>query len=160
MKKSQLYSQIFIYVLAIFLTTLILVYGYNAVDSFRKRTDQLSCLKFQNDLRNAIQSIYSDYGSVKKKDLQLCGTYTRVCFVESITQPSIPANIDPILKDNILSNTGKNVFFLEKTAKESFYGGKISVDPDILCIKASNNRISLRLEGRGDYALLSEWSLS
>ena len=160
MKKAQLYSQIFIYILTIFLTAIILVYGYNAVDNFRKRADQLACLKFQNDLKNAIQSIYSDYGSVKKKELQLCGTYTRVCFVESIAQPTIPANADPIIKDSILSKTGKNVFFLEKTTKESFYAGKISVDPDILCITASNNNINLRLEGRGDYALLSQWSES
>lgn len=158
MRKAQIYSQIFIYILTIFLTAVILVYGYKAIENFRKRADQLACLKFQNELKNAIESIYSDYGSVKKKDLQLCSPYTKVCFVESLSQPTIPANADPIIKDSILSKTGKNVFFLEKSAKESFQAGKISVDPDILCIKASNNIISLRLEGRGEYALLSEWS--
>ena len=145
MRHSQLYSQIFIYVLTIFLTAIILVYGYNTIDNFRKRSDQLSCLKFQNDLKNAIQSIYSDYGSVKKKDLQLCGSYNQVCFIESVAQPTIPANVDPIIKDSIQSNTGKNVFFIDKTAKDPFYAGKISVDPDILCIRASNNRISIRI---------------
>lgn len=158
MKNSQLYGQIFIYVLTIFLTAIILTYGYSAVGNFRKRAEQLSCLKFQNDLKNAVQSIYSDYGSVRKKELQLCGDYTKVCFVESLAQPNMPANVDPIIKDSILSKTGKNVFFLEKTAKESFYAGKISVDPDILCVKAIENKISLRLEGRGSYAVLSEWS--
>lgn len=158
MKNSQLYGQIFIYVLTIFLTAVILAYGYSAVGNFRKRAEQLSCLKFQNDLKNAVQSIYSDYGSVRKKELQLCGDYTKVCFVESLAQPNMPANIDPIIKDSILSKTGKNVFFLEKTAKESFYAGKISVEPDVLCVKAIGNKISLRIEGRGSYALLSEWS--
>ena len=157
MKKSQLYSQIFIYVLTIFLTAIILAYGYNAVQNFRKRAEELACLKFQNDLKNAVESIYSDYGSVKKKSMQLCGSYTKICFVESIAQPTIPGNVDPIIKDSVLSKTGKNVFFMERTAKESFYAGKISVDPDVLCINALNNKINLRLEGRGDYVLLSEW---
>ena len=158
MKNAQLYSQMFIYILTIFLTAIILVYGYNAIDNFRKRADQLSCLKFQNELKNAIESIYSDYGSVKKKDMQACSNYDKICFVESVKQPTIPANIDPLIKDSILSKTGKNVFFLENTAKESYYAGRISVDPDILCLQASNNLISIRIESRGDYALISKWS--
>lgn len=157
-RRAQLYSQIFIYVLTIILVSFILFYGYNAVQNFKKRAEQVACLKFRNDLSNSVESISSDFGSVKRKDLQLCAGYTQVCFVETFESPNLPYNIDPIIKDSILSNTGKNVFLVEKTAKESFYAGKISVEPDVLCIKAVNNKISIRLEGRGSHALLSEWA--
>lgn len=157
MRKAQIYSQIFIYILTIVLVSFILVYGYNAVHNFKKRADQVSCLKFRNDLQNAVESISSDFGSVRRKDLQLCGQYSKVCFVETFERPNIPNSIDPIIQDSILSNTGRNVFLLEEIAKESFYAGKISVEPDVLCIKAVNNKISIRLEGRGNHVLLSQW---
>src|SRR3989338_4969519 len=134
--KSQLYSQIFIYILTIILVSFILVYGYNAIYNFKKRAEQVSCLKFKNDLSNAVESISSDFGSVKRKDLQLCAGYSQVCFIESFESPVLPPNIDPIIRDSILSNTGRNVFLIENIAKESFYAGNISVDPDVLCIKA------------------------
>ena len=136
----------------------ILVYGYNAVQNFKKKAEQVSCLKFKNDLSNAVESVLSDYGTVKRKDLQLCSGFTQVCFVETFDSPSLPSNIDPIIRDSVLSNSGKNVFLVENIAKESFYAGKISVQPDVLCIKVVNNKVSLKLEGKGNHVLLSEWS--
>ena len=157
MKSAQLYSQIFIYILTIILISFILVYGYNAVQNFKTRAEQVSCLKFKNDLINAIESISSDFGSVKRKELQLCNGYVQVCFVETFESPNLPGKMDPIIKDSILSNTGRNVFLVEKTAKESFYAGKISVEPDVLCISSVNNKINLRLEGKGNHVLLGKW---
>jgi len=156
--KAQIYGQVFIYILTIILISFILVYGYNAVQNFRKRAEQVSCLKFKNDLQNSIESISSDFGSVKRKDLQLCVGYTQACFVESFESPNIPINTDPIIKDSILSGTGKNVFLGDNIAKESFYAGKISVEPDVLCIQAANGKISLKLEGKGNHVLLSQWN--
>lgn len=158
MIKGQLYSQIFIYILTIILISFILVYGYNAVQNFKKRAEQVSCLKFKNDLVNAIDGISPDFGSIKRKELQLCAGYSRVCFVESFNSPNMPSNIDPIIKDSILSGTGRNVFLVENIAKESFFAGKISVDPDVLCINAVNSKINLRLEGKGNHAIISQWT--
>lgn len=158
MRKSQIYGQILVYILTIILISFILVYGYNAVQNFKKRAEQVSCLKLKNDLQNAIETISSDFGSVKRKDLQLCAGYSRICFIETFEKPGIPPGTDPIIKDSILSNTGKNVFLVEDIAKESFYAGKISVDPDVLCIRAAQNKISLKLEGRGNHVFLSQWN--
>lgn len=158
MRRGQLYSQIFIYILTIILVSFILVYGYNAVQNFKKRAEQVSCLKFKNDIVNAIEGVSPDFGSVKRKELQLCSGYTKVCFVETFENPNLPNDIDPIIRDSILSSTGRNVFLLENIAKESFYAGKISVEPDILCIKAVNSKINLRLEGKGNHAVISQWS--
>ena len=156
--RAQIYSQIFIYILTIILISFILIYGYNAVRNFKDRAEQVACLKFKNDLSNAVESISSDFGSVKRKDLQLCSGYSQVCFVETMESPILPNDADPIIKDSILSNTGKNVFLVEKIAKESFYVGKISVEPDLLCIKVINSKISIKLEGRGNHAFLSQWT--
>ena len=156
-KKSQLYSQIFVYILTIILIAFILIYGYTAIQNFRKRAEQVACLKFKNNLINSIELISNEFGSVKRKDIELCGNYKKVCFVETFESPNIPNDAGPIIKDSTLYNTGKNVFLVEDIAKESFYAGKISVDPDILCINITNNKIGLRLEGKGNHVLLSEW---
>lgn len=157
MKIAQLYSQIFIYILTIVLVSFILVYGYTAVKNFKERADQVSCLKFKNDMQNAIASVSSDFGTVKRKDLSICGKYTKACFVESFTEPDIPYETDPIIMDSVRSGSGKNVFLIENIAKESFYAGNISVEPDVLCVKAAGGKISLRLEGKGNHVILSEW---
>src|SRR3989344_4867721 len=131
--KSQIYGQIFIYILTILLVSFILIYGYNAVQNFKSRAEQVSCLKFKEDLKSSVASILSDFGSVKRKDLRLCGNYKEVCFVETFENfdrnsssdgKTIP-DIDPIIKDDVTSETGKNTFLIDNVAKESFYIGNI-----------------------------------
>ena len=156
-EKGQSYGQIFIYILTIVVVSFILVYGYNSIQSFKQRAEQVSCLKFKNDLTNAIEMISSEFGSVIRKDLHVCNNYPKVCFVESIENQVLPSNIDPIIKDSVLSNTGRNVFLVENTAKDSFYAGKISVEPDLLCIKTVSGKVSLRIEGKGNHVLISPW---
>lgn len=157
-EKAQIYSQVFIYILSILLVSFILIYGYNSVQNFKKRAEQVACLKLRNDITNAVESISGDFGSVIRKEISLCGAYTKICFVESFENPQIPPNSDPIIKDSVQSNAGRNVFLVDSTAKDSFYAGKISVEPDLLCIKALSGKISLRIEGKGDHASLSQWS--
>jgi len=162
MKKSQLHSQIFIYVLTIILVSFIFVYGYNAIRSFKDKTDEVGCIKLQTNLRNAIENILTDYGSLKRKDLQLCKDFVEICFVETYERISNRNNptsnvppINPFVKDSVLSETQNNVFLTSKSSIEAFYAGNISVDYDVFCLRSTNNKISLRLEGRGNHVLVS-----
>lgn len=155
--KAQIYGQILIYVLTIMVVSLILVYGYSAVQNFKKRAEDVSCLKMKNDVQNAVEGMSGDFGSVKRKDIQLCAGYSEACFVESFENPNLPGSIDPIIKDSVLSGTGRNVFLVDNMARDSFSAGRISVEPDVLCIRAVNSKISLRLEGKGNHVLLSQW---
>jgi len=103
MKKAQLYGQIFVYILSLVLISFILIYGYNSIKNFKQKAEQVSCLKFKNDLRNSVDSILSDYGSVQRKDLQVCSGYNQVCFVESYQKERNDApqgSIDPIIRDS------------------------------------------------------------
>ena len=161
MMKSQLYGQIFIYALTLVLISVILVYGYTSIKNFKQKTEDIVALKFQKDLRNAIESITNDYGSVSRKEFQLSGDITQVCFVEAFqsfdkSNPIGNLQLNSLVKNSI-KDSDKNVFLLENTLRSSFLAGKISVDKDVLCIKPANNRIILRIEGKGDHAVLSEW---
>lgn len=162
MKKAQLYGQIFIYALTLVLISVILVYGYTSIKNFRQKTEDIVAAKFQNDIKNFIQSITNDYGSVSKKELQVSGGITQVCFVETYqlfdkSNPTGNLQLNNLVKNSI-RDSDKNVFLLENTLKSSFSAGKISVDNDVLCIKPAGNRIVLRLEGKGDHTKISEWA--
>ena len=161
--KSQIYGQIFIYLLTIVLISFILVFGYNAIENLRTKANQVECLKFKNDLRNAIATISSDFGRIKRENIDLCQPYKQVCFVETFEkfdknnpQGNIP--VDPIIKDSIKSESGKNVFLVDNTAKEPFYAGNISVALDVFCIKSINGKIDLRLESMGSNVAVSQWA--
>ena len=61
MRQSQLYGQIFIYILTILLISFILVYGYNAISNFKGRTEQIISLKLSEEIKNSVQSITPDF---------------------------------------------------------------------------------------------------
>ena len=167
-KKSQIYGQVFIYILTIVLVSFILIFGYNSIQNLRAKANQVECLNFKNDLRNAIETISSDFGRVKKADIGLCSPYNQVCFVETYEQqipgkfdknnPKSNIPLDPIIKDSIKSETGKNVFLVDKAAKEPFYAGNISVALDVFCVKSINGKINLKLEGMGNHVVISQWA--
>ena len=158
MKKSQVHGQIFVYILTVVLVSFILVYGYNAIKNLKNRAEQISCLKLKNDLQISVESILSEFGSIKIKEIDICGGYKKICFVETFETPFLTSNVDPLIRDSVSSNAGKNVFLVDKIAKESFYIGRISVDPDVLCISEASNKVRLKLEGRGNHAILSKAS--
>ena len=157
-KKAQIYGQIFIYILTIVLISFILVFGYNAVHDLKDRAKTVSCLKFEDDLKNSIASMLSDFGSVKIKNFKICEGYSRICFVETFENfdESELVDVDPLIKDSILSKTENNAFLVDTTAKEYFNVGSISAEPNVLCINARYGQISLKMKGLGNHVLLSE----
>lgn len=164
MKKSQI-GQIFIYVLTLVIISFILIYGYNAIKNFKEKSEQISLVKFKNELSNIVEIISPDYGSVKIRNIEVPSGYDEVCFVEYykgnfplINTPSLFDN-HPILKDSVNSGVKKNVFLIREITEKSFFIGDIKVisdDNKILCFKVANNIIKIKFEGRGDHALLSK----
>ena len=160
--KSQIYGQIFIYLLTIVLVGFILIYGYNAIENLRAKANQVECLNFKSDLKNTIESISSDFGRVKRADISLCSPYKQACFVETFEKfdknnPQSNVPLDPIIKDSLRAESGKNIFLVDKIAKEPFYAGNISVALDVFCINSINGKVSLKFEGMGDHVALSQW---
>lgn len=163
MRKAQLYGQVFIYILTLVLISVILIYGYTAIKNFKQKTEDIAAVKFQNDLISSIERITNDYGSISRRELQLSDDITQVCFVESFqtfdkSNPIINFQLNNLVKNSV-RDSDKNVFLIGEGIglKSAFFAGAISVDNDAICIKPLNNKITLRLEGKGDHASLSEW---
>jgi len=167
LKKSQVSVQVFVYVIAIILFSLILLYGYNAIRGFKEKSEQISYIKFKTDLISTVDRISSDYGTLKREVFFIGGEYTRVCFVQSYNldetnEPDVLGRIrgegDEIVYDSVQSEVDKNVFLFTSTLQESLDVGDINVSRGYDCIPVINGKAKIEFLGQGDHVLISSWS--
>lgn len=160
-KKAQIAGQIFIFVLAAFLAALILIYGYKAIGGFTKRTEQIALIRFETDLSNTIKTISSDFGSVKKLELNVPSKYQKVCLID--LNKSVPTQYDPFCRSNPIicdawTDKTQNVF-LVPMAETTFPILILEIaDPGHICPPVRQGKITLRLEGLGDRTKVDEWT--
>ncbi len=161
-KKAQMAGQIFMYILAIIVFSMTLLYGYKAINYFNERSSEISYLQLESDIKNEVEKVQGDTkGTIKKKVLTIPGSYDHVCFVKSF--PSWAENITtPYDLINYHINNGaedKNMF-LAPPGDMSFYIGDIKVD-DVgyqeECVNITNGKVTLRLESMGNHVWVSGW---
>ncbi|MBW2996774.1 hypothetical protein KY349_00365 [Candidatus Woesearchaeota archaeon] len=170
MKKAQVAGQIFIYITAIVIVGLIIVYGYSAIKGFTERGEEVEYITMQKSVENAVKSIASDYGSVKRPDIDVPGKYELVCFVDKgLSEEAIEtsdicqsrAGREKYHQPIVCSGwkTGRNNVFLIPDGSESFDVGNIVMEHgNFLCFDVFNNKINLQLTGLGDRVEISSYS--
>ncbi len=166
--KSQIQTQVFIYVIAVVVSGLILLYGYNAIKNFQCKSKEVEAIQFITGFGNDIKTISLDFGTVRKTSYTIPADYNSVCFVDSETitlrayqkVPSGQVIIRDSVKDGVLDNVFFIPIFANKCRNEAakFYSGKIFVSGGFKCVKLSQGKLILRLEGLGDRVNVSEWT--
>jgi hypothetical protein len=156
-KKSQIMGQVFVFILAAAIFILILTYGYKAIAGFSRRSEQVAMIEFQTELEGAVKSIRLDYGSIKKLGLSLPVKYTELCFVDLDLEPSEEfEQIHPRMYESWVSRT-QNAF-LVPMEDSPINIGKIYVGGGgYLCLPITGGKVTLRLEGLGDKAGITQW---
>lgn len=166
MKKSQVAGQIFVYVVAIFLASMILIYGYRAISGFIFRTEEISVIKFKTNLESEVKTIATDFGSVRKLDLSLPGSFEKVCFLQhdfkfkdsALICSSGNVDFDPIICDAWKTPDLEQNVFLIPRSEISISTFDLEIVGGSLCVPVQNGRIAVRLEGRGNRTLVGVWS--
>ena len=164
-RKAQNIGQIFIYIVAIVIVAVILIFGYKSIIDFNNRAKQIELVQFQKKLESSIKSITPQYATVKKKDFMISNEYKQVCFVRNYdvdySSAVLPTTFKdyPLIEDSVMSGTGKNIFLIKtnKQIAESFEISEISFeDSDIFnCFNIANSRLSVKIEGKGDHVVIS-----
>lgn len=179
-KKSQISSQIFIYIMAIIVVGGIIGYGYYAINSLKNRAEQLAFIEFKNRLESMVRSS-SNYGNVKIQDFLLPGQANKVCFIDTNYDPKSPvllsicdpisADFNPIICNSWYSKSDSNVFL--EPYLNSISIQKMSVDGNrnkkddrqeqcndktchFICLRSFAGKIKIRLEGKGTHTLVGE----
>lgn len=154
-RKSQMLSQIFVFVMAAVVFILILTYGYRAISNFLSRSEQVALIDFKTDLESAVEVIKRDYGSVKKVELSLPKRYTEVCIVD----PEDPGRLrqDRPLMYEAWQAGSENVFLVPKQEAPIFLKD-IEVD-GYECMPVVYGQITLKIEGLGKKTKISGWPI-
>ena len=156
MKKAQMStSQIFTYILALVVASMILLYGYTAISKMRSQTDTVSILQFKTDLTNAINSISYDFGSVEIKKLNMPTGFNQVCFVD-INNVDTKIITEQLIKDSVDSQSKNDIFLLGNGNVEPMQVNGISVESDYKCIDSVSGKVNIQLEATGKSVLISQ----
>ena len=165
-RKSQIAGEIFIWILALIILAVIVFYGYKAISGFMQRGEEVSFIQFKNNLESEVSVLSTQLNDVvvfnERNPLRIPSKYKKVCFVsEDAVEGDVPIELNDNLKKIIetaintpeLIEKTENVF-LEPSAVNPLYVGKIEVDGRILCVPVVKGRIDIRLTGLGGATLI------
>jgi len=169
MKKGQVAGQIFVYIIAVVVVGFIIVYGYSAIKSFSQKEQQVEYITLKTDIENTFKSIVSDYGSIKRPDLNVPGKYEMVCFVDKTKAAA--AQETGLCKEDSTDNLyepvvcaswslGQDNVYLVPDGSISWDVGNIQINNGdaFLCIPVVNNKVNLQLKSLGDKVQVSMYS--
>ena len=162
MKKAQIQAQVFVYVLAMIVISLVLLYGYRSIGTMNERAKQVDILSFQNEVIRAVEKVSNDYGTVRTPSFNIPQDYVEVCFIDIDNSPATELQSEHPLVYEAWEDESANVFLITDLVDESFMIGEsddniLSIDePNYLCIEVKNRQAKVRLEGMGGKARLSE----
>ncbi len=159
MKKSQI-SQAFIYILAIIVFSLVLLFGYKSIKGLISQSEKVDYIHFKTKLESTIKRV--DYGDKIIEEFSVPKGYNEVCFI-NLEEPA-ETTTNAIIDDSWASEVNANVFLVASNEDvESFYAEKlIAADKDdpenihFACVPVVQGRIRASFEGMGKYAQASQ----
>ncbi|MBN2420801.1 hypothetical protein JXB27_00820 [Candidatus Woesearchaeota archaeon] len=103
MKKAEITSQIFIYIMVLIVGGGILLFGYKAIAHFTSTADETMMIKFTNDFKNDIKTL--SYGQQKSETYYVPSFVKQICFKGR----SLPADeAQSYVQDEISYQSGRN----------------------------------------------------
>ena len=172
-------NEVFLYITALLIFILVILFGYSSIAQFIDKGERVAFLTFKTTLERSIQDIARSYGSVlvfnAQNHLSVPATYSHVCFVNMDASPPSPcsSSLNPIICDawqTAFTAGGWEMadanIFTEPIGILPIKSYRIRVDSNgnhaedtsdvgYLCVDTSSHRLDIRLEGKGDHALVS-----
>ena len=163
MKKSQIQAQVFVYVLAMMVMGMVLLYGYRSIDTMQERAKQVDILALKNSVITSIEKVSNDYGTVRAPTFSIPKEYTEICFIDISNSPAEDGlkSEHPLIYE-AWEDESANVFIIKDLVDESFMVGDEDnslidiADPNYICFEIKNSKVKVRLEGIGGKAQLSK----
>lgn len=162
MKKAEIQSRVFIYIIVAVVILLLLIFAFVAIQKSRESAREIAQRKLEQEIDSSLQEI--EYGSVERQQLNVPPGTKEVCFTDItkrnqiLTSPIIQADKYTMMRNIIQSGEKKNIFFF--TEYEPYltpiYQPGICFDhyPYFLCIEPRANILNLYIEGRGRCGLI------
>lgn len=163
MKKSQLHAQVFIYIMAIIVVGLILLFGYKGIKSIVLKSCSVEEVDFNVGLERIITNNNRDGSSENVVMDAPCG-YEELCFVsaEAICEQCIfssQSKAKALIENSVTGNVLRNVFLIKGRNINSqiiyFPQLKTKTNSEV-CIEDVNGKFRFFLEGIGRNVYVSQ----
>ncbi|MBS3164593.1 hypothetical protein J4439_04125 [Candidatus Woesearchaeota archaeon] len=150
--RAQSASMIVVFVLALLIGSLVMLFGYRSVRRILGQAETATLLTFKEDLESVTTTL--SYGSVKKANLNLPSGYTAICFADldylgSNLSPELRFNVKFHVINDSVQDAQANVF-LFPDGSQSFLVGPLIVEGGFACANASAGRVTVGFEGMGN----------
>ena len=174
MKKGQVAAQVFMFLLAMIIFSMVVLYGYRAISKIGQTRNEAVLIEFKDRLVSQAKQVTLAYKDVKRVQLSLPSEFDEVCFVD-IAQLVEPGNIDryrqlgdeyPIIYDSVESGVEANVFTIPQSPIsinlpniqiDEVQGMPATEGGSWFCMKNQGGIIVLRMEGIGNKVKISPW---
>jgi hypothetical protein len=176
-KKAQVSSQLFLYILAIVIIGLLLVFGVKYIGMLVEKVDTINVVQFKTDLETNIEKIRPNYGTWRILEFDVPVDITEVCFFEYGILPAQPQLMPICLPGNdeydfIICNAWKDYEYANPEGENPnvFVKPSAIIDTDIiigrleidasehyLCVPSVGGMIKLKATGLGDGTRIEEW---
>lgn len=133
--KSQISSQIFVYIIAVIILSITVLFGFKMVGYFKKTAEASGMNDFKIDFSNIVKEMSNEWGSLEKRKFIMNSKITHVCIGNSFEMDrddniitdqagmdeiagkvSVDnALIEELIKDSISNGVADNVFLIDKT---------------------------------------------
>jgi hypothetical protein len=167
--KAQIQNQVFVFMLAAIVFSLVFLFGYKAIGDILKNAEYVSHVKFKNEIESTFKKI-APTQNVMKKDFVLPSGHDRICFFdrgEDIDNNDLCGNnkvhttsvLCDAWKDN--GNVSNNVYlspmgpFSFKTPRVQMISDLDIIQP-VYCYNATRGRITLKLIGKGNRVIIEQ----
>ena len=165
LKRGQVISQVFAYLLTIVIIGVILIMGYKYISANKEVISKGEFLQFQNKLVSDIKLVGKEHGTLKKISYTLPKNLEELCFVDlSKKDKALSSKLIsfyPLIKDSLNSDLNKNIFFVGATELHSLYAGNIQLNhyPYMSCFRSKNNEVEIWIEvlGGGNSLILADF---
>jgi hypothetical protein len=153
--KGQVEGKVIIYVLGVFIASIILIFGYVVVDRFTSITYDIELLQFRQEVNQEVDRKLTEFRSKETLNLNLPSSFTEVCFAQTESSESSTSAqgqgfnlISYILKSS--PPTPYNVFVLEnKEIVEIFSVNKLSLSDNFKCFEIVDGEVTFTLVAKG-----------
>lgn len=171
MKRGQLANQVFIYALAAITFGLVLIYGYNAVQSIQEKSNYVALVELKSELETTVDEIAITQNVKEWRNTNMPTGYDKLCFIDmrldyesgygdKCRDGSYPKVVCNAWKDNVSSNVYlvpmADVAF--KTVPVELVNRSKYPNPrqGVLCLDVTSGVLKLKLTGKGDRTVVEE----
>jgi len=179
MRKAQISGQVFVYIMAIIIAGLVLMFGVNVIKGQLANQDKIVYSKFVEGVKNTVST--TRFNSVDQEKYKLSLDYVEVCFVDytkdmnqinskdsanwlETNHPFIADEIAnrPVTTNEDLLESNTNMFLVDKDGGISAESvGKVKYEDGgssyYFCTQVKNGYVELQFQGIKGGVKITEW---